>query len=81
MHIQESPPCVFKKINENILTITTEPQDRKISIKENKPRYLLKDAASTAGQTDVNSNKNIKKYSKYAFSKTSYLNFLLRFRR
>lgn len=67
MHIQESLPCVFKKINENILTITIKPQDRKISIKENKPRYLLKDAASTAGQTDVNSNKNSKKYSKCIF--------------
>lgn len=57
MHIQESLPCVFKKINENTLTITIKPQDRKISIQENKPRYLLKDAASTAGQTDVNSKK------------------------
>lgn len=67
MHIQESLPCVFKKINENTLTITIKPQDRKISIKENKPRYLLKDAASTAGQTDVNSKKNSKKYSKCIF--------------
>lgn len=72
MHAQESLPHVLKKISENKLKTTIQPQVRKTSIKK-PPRNLLGNAASTAGQRDVNSHKNTKKNNKCAFSKPSYL--------
>lgn len=48
---------------------------------KNTTSNLLQDAISTAGQNDVNTDKNAEKNITFAFSKMSYLNFLLRFRR
>lgn len=42
---------------------------------------LPQDAISTAGQNDVNTDRNAEKNITFAFSKMNYLNFLLRFRR